>query len=117
MRLFAPVLLMLAASSAAAPPASHTWVLTRAAWAGPLDAERVIALASVRDAVKALAAEPGSRLLVAHNGGEDGLFWASDLEGWLVALGVPAARIVDRSAGVPRNEIRLQLLPSAASGQ
>ncbi|MGH8225460.1 MAG: hypothetical protein ACRER1_04830 [Gammaproteobacteria bacterium] len=111
MRTLALTVLMLCASAAAA---SQTWVLTRAEWAGPLNAQRVIALAPVRSAVHALDAASGSRILVAHNGGEEGLFWASNLEGWLVALGVPAARIVDRSAGVPPNEIHLELLPPAA---
>lgn len=115
MRAFALAILVAAASAAAAPPVSHTWTLTRAEWAGPRSAERVIALAPVRAAVKALAAAPRSRLLIAHNGGEDGLFWASDLKGWLIALGVPGKRIVNRSAGVPSNEIRLQLLPPPAT--
>lgn len=104
------VLAALAGTSAAHGRSPRQWTMTRAQWAGGSDAAHIVAIAPLRAAVKALDAHPGARLAVVHNGGEDGVFWASDLEGWLVALGVPAAKIVDRTGAVPTSELRLELL-------
>ena len=90
---------------------SGGWVLTQAQWSGVTQASQVVAIAPLRQAVKALGAQPGSRLLVVHNGGEDGLFWASNLEGWLVSLGVPTSRIVDRIGAIKPGRIRLRIEP------
>lgn len=105
------VLGTLAAVAAARGAPAHQWTLTRAQWAGGNTAASIVALAPLRAAVRALDAHAGAKLAVVHNGGEDGVFWASDLEGWLVALGVPAARIVDRTGAVSADELRLELLP------
>ena len=88
-----------------------TWTLTRAEWSGVTNGQQVVAIAPLRAAVNALDKHRGDRLVVLHNGGEDGLFWASDLEGWLVSLGVPSSRIVDRIGAIKPGRIRLQLAP------
>lgn len=100
----------LIASVAVARTPSATWILTRAEWPAAENANEIISLAPVRAAVQALSASPRSRLAVVHNGDEDGVFWASDLEGWLIALGVPAKRIEDHTGAVPPNELRLRIL-------
>lgn len=89
--------------------APQSWTLTRTQWAGVQSPRQIVALDPVRNAVNALAADPGARLAVVHNGGEDGVFWASDLEGWLISLGVPAARIEDRAGAVAPGELHLEL--------
>ncbi len=88
------------------------WVLTQAQWSGITRASQVVAIAPLREAIKAFDAQSGARLVVIHNGGEDGLFWASDLEGWLVSLGVPSNRIVDRIGAIRPGRIRLQVEPA-----
>jgi hypothetical protein len=88
------------------------WMLTQAQWSGVTQASQVAAITPLRQAVKALDAQPGARLVVVHNGGEDGLFWASNLEGWLVSLGVPTDRIVDRIGAIKPGRIRLQIEPA-----
>lgn len=88
------------------------WVLTQAQWGGVTRASQVVALDPLRQAIQAFDARPGARLVVVHNGGEDGLFWASDLEGWLVALGVPTDRIVDRIGAIQPGRIQLQIEPA-----
>ncbi|MGA7964590.1 MAG: hypothetical protein WCB49_01580 [Gammaproteobacteria bacterium] len=85
------------------------WTLTQAQWSGVTSAEQVIEVKPLRAAIAAFDATSGVRLVVIHNGGEDGLFWAADLKGWLVALGVPSARIVDRIGAIPPGRIRLQI--------
>lgn len=110
-RRLVPALLVVGTAAWAGFPAlaSESWTLTRAEWAGVQSASQVIAIGPVREAVTALAADPGSLLAVVHNGGEDGVFWASDLEGWLISLGVPAARIEDRAGAVVPGKLRLEL--------
>lgn len=87
------------------------WTLTRAQWSGVTSVAQVVEVEPLRAAIAAFDATPGSRLVVIHNGGEDGLFWAANLKGWLVALGVPSARIVDRIEAISPDKIRLQVEP------
>ena len=47
----------------------------------------------VRDAVGELLANPGSVLQIRYPGGESGSLWAEELRDWLVALGIPQARL------------------------
>lgn len=108
--------LVLACTFAAGAQESRQWTLTRAQWSGVTSAEQVVDLPPLHAAMKAFDAAPGSRLVVIHNGGEDGLFWAADLKGWLVALGIPSARIVDRTGALPPDRIRLQVEPLKPTG-
>jgi len=103
------------AGTAVAAPAS--WTMTRAQWGGAGRAGQVVRIAPLRAAVTALDAKPGARLAVIHNGGEEGIFWASRVERWLVALGVPKARIADRTGAVRAGRLRLELVSGrGASG-
>lgn len=88
------------------------WILTEAQWSGVTQASQVVAIAPLRQAISAFDAQPGARLVVVHNGGEDGLFWASNLEGWLISLGVPTNRIIDRIGAIKPGRIRLQIEPA-----
>lgn len=105
------LVLSLALAGVAEAAGARQWTLTQGQWSGVTSAAQVVRIAPLRAAVEALDAEPGSRLVVIHNGGEDGLFWAADLKGWLVALGVPTARIVDRIGVLPPGRIHLRLQP------
>ncbi len=97
-----------------APAASVTqWTITRTQWSGVVTAAQVLEVQPLHAAIVALDAMPGSRLVVIHNGGENGLFWASDLEGWLVALGVPSVRIVNRIGAIASDRIRLRIEPAS----
>lgn len=96
-------------ATASASQGPGPWTLTRAEWSGLTRASQVVAIKPLQAAVAALNARPHARLVVAHNGGEDGLFWASELEGWLVALGVPSGRVVDRIGAIAAGHIRLQI--------
>lgn len=103
----AVALLVAAAVAQAGTPAQ--WTLTRAEWSGVTQAAQVIHIKPLRAAVTALDKQPGAKLIVEHNGGEDAVFWAANLEGWLVALGVPSARIVDRTTAIAPDRITLRL--------
>lgn len=105
--------LALGLGTCAGAASTPQWTLTQAQWSGVTTAAQVVGLKPVHAAMAAFDAAPGSRLVVIHNGGEDGLFWAANLKGWLVALGVPSSRIVDRIAAISPDKIRLQVEPPA----
>lgn len=111
MKWLAAFVLALGIGTCAEAASTAHWTLTQAQWNGVTSAAQVIAVKPLRAAIAAFDATPGARLVVIHNGGEDGLFWAADLKGWLVALGVPSARIVDRISAIPPGRIRLQIRP------
>lgn len=62
-------------------------------WSRPRSAETLLELPSLREAVAALQGRGERRLTIHHPQGEQGEFWASELRDWLVALGIPSARI------------------------
>lgn len=115
-RIVTVVVATVLAAPMAVAAAPQNWTLTRAEWAGADSASRVVALSPLRAAMKALDSHPGARLAVVHNGGEDGVFWASQLEGWLVSLGVPHKRLVDRSGAVRTGQLRLELETPGTTG-
>lgn len=115
MRRAAVAVLALGLAATAQAAGARQWTLTQGQWSGVTGAAQVVRVAPLRAAIEALDAEPGSRLVIIHNGGEDGLFWDADLKGWLVALGVPSARIVDRIGAIPPGRIRLRVQPPGGS--
>lgn len=62
-------------------------------WMRPRSAETLLQLPSLREAVAALQGRAERRLAIHHPEGEQGELWASELRDWLVALGIPSARI------------------------
>lgn len=89
--------------------ADNSWVLSADTWNQPRSAAMVIQLPPVRAAVAAWAQAPEARkLILLHAGGEAGSLWAQELQGWLVALGVPADRIESRP-GAKAGELDLQV--------
>jgi len=83
------VSLVLAAEAAAA----ERWFVTAAEWAQPRDGEALVSHPRISAAVERLLSAPGSSLELHYPGGDDGLLWASELRGWLIALGVESSRV------------------------
>ncbi|MDT8388062.1 MAG: hypothetical protein RQ736_11135 [Thiogranum sp.] len=105
-RWFAAGLLLLGAAGACA---QERWTLTADAWARPRDGLSVARMAPLPEVVSAWSAQPDQRVLLRYPGGEEGLLWAHELRGWLVALGVPLAdqEIVAGSSQADRIEIEV----------
>lgn len=57
-------------------------------WARPRDAEAVIAMPAVADAVRTYLGSANHRIMILHPQGEEGILWAEELRAWLVSLGV-----------------------------
>lgn len=92
-----------------AAAASQQWTLSADAWNQPRSASMVMKLPAVHAAVQAWSQAPQQRkLILLHAGGETGSLWADELQGWLVALGVPSDRIESRPGG-KAGELELQV--------
>lgn len=71
--------------------------VTAEEWARPRRGETVAGMPALQQAVRQLQQRPSARLVLFYAGGDDGNLWAEEIRAWLVALGVPGARIELRS--------------------
>lgn len=78
-------------------------------WSRPRSAAMVVALPGVRDCVARWQQDPRQRLVIVHAAGEEGALWAAELRDWLVALGVPSARLQRRAVGADPERVRLRI--------
>ncbi len=90
------------------PVASHAdYRLSADQWARPRSGEAVLGMAAVLQVMEEFHETAGGRIVISYPGGEEGMLWAQELRGWLIALGVVSARI-ELLPGYPRgNEIGL----------
>jgi hypothetical protein len=73
--------------------ADDGWAVSASEWAQPRSGEMVVGLPGVRAAMSALLESSTARLAIHHPGGDQGIWWAEELKGWLVTLGVSSNRI------------------------
>jgi len=88
----------------ALPASAQTHTLPPELWDRPRSAEIVLAQPAVRDAVRGLLEQPGSRLVIHHDPRQEGLLYAEELRSWLIALAVAGDAIAlqaDRNRGEP----------------
>jgi hypothetical protein len=88
--------------------AAQTFVVPPALWDRPRSGSALLGESTVRQAVLAGLAQPGARLVVRHDAGQESLIVAEELRSWLVALAIEPARIWLR-ADLPPGE-PLQIL-------
>ena len=93
----------------AAQAANYT--ITADLWMQPRNGAEVAQMPPVRAALQDWLRHPGSRLVILHSGDDIGSLWSSELSDWLVALGVPLARIDKRVSGQDENSITLAVEP------
>jgi hypothetical protein len=77
------------------PSLAHaaTYTVTAEQWARPRSGERVANLPGLRGLAGELEQDRKLSILVRYAGGDEGLLWAEELRGWLVALGISGERI------------------------
>ena len=103
-------LLLCVALCAATPSRADTECSVSAEeWSRPRSAAMVLALAGVRDCVRAWQAEPARRIALLHVANEEGALWATELRDWLVALGIPAAQLDLRAVGSDPQRLLLRV--------
>ena len=79
-------------------------------WDRPRSGGTILAQPAIRQAVNACLAQPGSRLVVHHAAGQEGLLAAEELRSWLIALAVDAGRISLRGGLKPSEPLRLEVV-------
>jgi hypothetical protein len=99
-----PLLLLLASASVGPLQAEERrWWLGAEEWSHPRSGSSLLAMEPLRRAVRAWMAREGQRLIVRYPGGEEGMMWAAELRGWLVALGI-TSRSIELSPGSARGD-------------
>ncbi|NOR52428.1 MAG: hypothetical protein GQ470_07400 [Gammaproteobacteria bacterium] len=73
--------------------ADERWSVNATEWAQPRSGEMIVSLPGVRSAMQAVSERPDNRLTIHHPGGDQGIWWAEELRGWLITLGVNSSRI------------------------
>jgi hypothetical protein len=103
--------------TAAVTAAAQTFVVPPELWDRPRSGGTILEQPAIRQAVNACLAQPGSRLVVHHASGQDGLLAAEELRSWLIALAVDAGRVALRSGLKPGEPIRIELVKDDDRGR
>ncbi len=99
-------------AAVAGPPAINSGVtITAEQWAHPRSGGSIVKLPGLGALVETVERDATSRLVIRFAGGDEGSLWAEELRSWLVALGLPSARI-QLEPGLPQSDaLRLELRP------
>jgi len=89
---------------------AEQWYISAAEWAQPRNGEALVRHGGLAAAVDHLLSKPGSSMELHYAGGDDGLLWASELRGWLIALGVESRRIELVPGSGKTDRIQLQVV-------
>jgi hypothetical protein len=76
-------------------------------WGQPHDAQDVVNIAPLRDAIKKVIKNPGTQLIILYPGDDQGAHWAKELHGWLVALGIDSGRVQMKPESYRANVVEL----------
>jgi hypothetical protein len=93
------ILVCTLAFSAATPAdsvAKDVEIIAADDWARPRSGESLVQMPALKRTLRDYLAERqqnGTRIVIRHPRGEEGVLWAEELRGWLVALGIPSADI------------------------
>jgi len=102
-------LLLVWLAAGAMPAAAQSFPVAPDLWDRPRSAQSVQASPAVRQAVDAMLARPGSRLVIRHAPGADGQLQAEELRAWLMALALDGSRIALAGDLRPRENLVLDL--------
>ncbi len=90
-----------------AAQAAPSWTLLAETWAMPRSGATVATMAPLSEAVQALLTAADTQLVLRHPAREEGLLWAEELRGWLIALGVPSARLALEAGDATAENLQL----------
>jgi hypothetical protein len=80
-------------------------------WAQPRSGAEMAAMAPVRAAVQDWMKHPGYHIVILHSGDDIGSLWSSEVQDWLVSLGIPSTAIEKRISGQDENSVTLSVEP------
>jgi hypothetical protein len=85
-------------------------VITADDWARPRSGESLVQMPALKHTVRAYL-DVGERrerqIVIRYPRGEEGVLWAEELRGWLVALGIPSDHVVVSPASTRVDAIEL----------
>ena len=73
---------------------AETGVITSTEWSRPRSGSQIVSFEVLRGVVSQLEQRQESTVTIHYAGGDEGLLWAEELRGWLVALGVTGDRVI-----------------------
>jgi hypothetical protein len=88
---------------------ADTFTITADEWAQPRSGAEMAAMAPVRAAVRDWMQHPGYHIVILHSGDDIGSLWSSEVQDWLVSLGIPSAAIQKRISGQDENSVTLSV--------
>lgn len=98
----------------AAAGAAEPLVVTAVEWAQPRNGLTLTRYPALHQAVSEL--QQGQRLQLRYPGGDEGSLWASELQAWLVALGLSSDRIELLPGSARADAIELRVVGTPATG-
>jgi hypothetical protein len=105
------VVLMLFVSGFSVSAHADTYTITPDEWAQPRSGTEMAAMAPVRAAVQDWMKHPGYHIVLLHSGDDIGSLWSSEIQDWLVSLGIPSSAIEKRISGQDENSVTLSVEP------
>jgi len=118
-----PLLIMLICT--AANSAESVEIITADEWARPRSGESLVQMPALKRTVRDYLGQSsgrnagqngghsdrrGQRILIRHPRGEEGVLWAEELRGWLIALGIPSADIAVSAESLRIDAIELAVI-------
>ncbi|MDE2235987.1 MAG: hypothetical protein KGK44_10670 [Gammaproteobacteria bacterium] len=84
-----------------------SYTITAELWMQPRSGAIFLQMPPVRAAVEDWMRHPGSHLVILHSGDDVGSLWASEVQDWLVSLGIPSSDIRKAVSGQDENSVTL----------
>ena len=111
MQRFISLWIFAATLSAAVSARAASYAITPEMWMRPRSGAVMLQMAPVRAAVRDWMRHPGAKLVILHSGDDMGSLWASEVQDWLVSLGIPSTDIVKQVSGQNENSVTLEVTP------
>lgn len=111
MKYIGTFLLLAVAAGFAANAQAAGYIITADMWMQPRSGQVMLQMPPVRAAVADWMKHPGSKLVILHSGDDEGSLWASEVQDWLVSLGIPSSDISKQVSGQDENSVTLQVTP------
>jgi hypothetical protein len=111
MKFWFSLLLFAAALGMTAAAQARSYTITAEMWMQPRSGQVMLQMPPVHEAVQDWMKHPGSKLVILHSGDEIGSLWASEVQDWLVSLGIPSADITKQVSGQDENSVTLAVEP------
>lgn len=105
------ILFLIMGAGFAANVRAESYTITADMWIQPRSGEVMLEMPPVHAAIQDWMKYPGSKLIILHSGDDMGSLWASEVQDWLVSLGIPSSDIARQVSGQDENSVTLEVTP------